>query len=231
MSTLERRGPGILLTAASLFVCAVAACGQSPDETLPAKTDEVLIQQLTEWRGKIAAAVQQLNYVEQAPGDPLGRAAVLANALQSLEEGRQTGLLQLVNYLKCHVGPERGWRQQLWAGGLLNMNVPSEQQTAILDRAQEDIEWLYVANVASARIHQLSDREILAREALPRFARATASVLDDCKARYTFAEYSSKREHFWEVQIVALRALTEPRPISIAVEFEEQEIEQLKAET
>src|SRR5581483_4288903 len=63
------------------------------------KIDEVLLQQQTEWRGRIAAGVQQLNSIEHDPGDPLMRAAVLANALQSIEEGRQTGLLQLENYL------------------------------------------------------------------------------------------------------------------------------------
>jgi hypothetical protein len=109
----------------------------------------------------------------------------------------------------------------------LKLQVPSEREAAVLDRVRDDLEWLYVANISLARIHQLSGRETLARESLPHFVETIATVLDDCRDRYRYARYSSDRAQFWEVRAVALRALPEPQNVSIELEFDVQEIKEL----
>ncbi len=123
---------------------------------------------------------------------------------------------------------QREWWRQILAG--TKRQAPSEHQAAVLDRVQEDFGWLYVAAVAAARIHQLSGRETLAREAVPQFAQDITAVLDNCADRYPFARYSQERADFWKVRIRALRALPEPQALPIAVEFEEHEIRELASE-
>lgn len=156
------------------------------------------------------------------------QASILANALQSLEEGQQTGLLQLQSYIDHQARPPRTWWDQVWEG--LKLRTPSENEAAVLDRAQEDLEWLYVAALSSARVHQMSGRETLAREALPKFAARITPLLDNCMDRYRFAQYSSNRRDFWEVRAAALRGLLEPPRYSIEVEFDVQEILELSAD-
>jgi len=197
-------------------------------DAIERKVDAVLINQQIEWRARIAAGVTQLKEVERDPGDAQMRAPFLANALQSLVEGRQAGLLQLKEHVRTQVRPQREWWRQILSG--MKLHAPSEHQAAVLDRVRDDFGWLYVAAIATSRIHDLSGRETLAREALPQLARDVAELLDECADRYPFAQYSREREDFWKLRVVALRALSEPHAVSIALEFEAHEVNELRPE-
>ena len=197
-------------------------------DAIETKIDDVLANQRIEWRARIAAGLMQLKVLERDPGDPQMRAPLLANAFQSLVEGTQAGLLQLQHHVSRQALPQRKWWRQILAG--MKLKAPSEYQAGVLDRVEEDLGWLYVASVAVARIHELSGRDTLGREALFQFARDIADVLDDCEGRYPFARYSSARADFWKVRVPALQALPEPQALPIAVEFEEQELRELRSE-
>lgn len=192
-------------------------------DAIESKVNEVLANQQAMWRGSIAAGVQQLKVIEAEPGEAYSRGAILANAMQSIEEGRHTGLLQLKGFLEREGPPPRSWFQQVLEG--IRFRVPSKKQAAVLDRVQEDLEWLYVASISVAKIHQSAGRESLAFETLPIFASAVAPLIEDCRERLNWARFSRSRTEFWEVRARDLQAFPESRRLPVAVEFELKEIE------
>jgi iron-sulfur cluster repair protein YtfE (RIC family) len=186
---------------------------------------EVLGNQHAAWRAQIAAGISQLQTIELNPGDPHSRAATLANSLQSLTEGRYTGLLQLQEHLRHTPKPTRHWFWQFLNAPRLRL--PSEVQACVIDRIEEDFKWLYSATVAISRVHTTCGREQSAQQELPEFARQLQPVILEYEHRFEWAQYSVEREKFLRGKLSFIRSLYDGRQCGLIVEFDKSEIQRL----
>jgi hypothetical protein len=188
------------------------------------KLDLQLAYDRADWTGQIAAGVEQYRAVNLEPGDPANRAAVLANAQQSLAEGQRRGLLKLSAYLDQRLEPvKKRWRQFLPFGNP-KVQAPSLFHAETLDRVEEDFGWLYSAARTKAAIHADSGRPIAAANEVMLFAEEFADAATAGHARFSFARYSKHREEFWRFRLPALIEAPQRRALPVAIECTAQEL-------
>lgn len=189
-------------------------------EIMDQKLDLLLAGQRDAWIGQIIAGMRsfKVTAAEPGPSDDL----VLANALQSLDEGRSVGLRALRTQMKAPPP----------VPSILSMSMgqPSSVRAMWLDARREEIVWVYAATRTVAAIYSAQNRPLAARSAMSELAAELESLEEPWADVLAFAAYTPERERFWQVEVPALRSAKELATTSVAIETSLGELEALHAE-
>jgi hypothetical protein len=164
-------------------------------DVMDKKLDLLLKQQRNDVIGKISSGMRTFKMLAAEPGDDMSRVALLANAVQSIDEGRSTLLLNLQSRIQSEPVESSVWDYRL---------EPSITRAGWLDVHAEDIQWLYGAASTIAAIHSMQDRPLAARETMAELARTLAPLQPYLGALLLNARYRPERESFWKAQFSAL---------------------------
>ena len=182
-------------------------------DVMDKKLDLLLAGQTDAWVGQIIGGVRMFQAVVAEPGDKNTAGALMANAVQSLEEGRSRGLRAL----------QSATRAKPSAPGILELGTPSKTRADWLDARQEEITWIYGASRTVASIHSAEGRPGAARMTMTQLGADLMAMRAQWEEVLRYSAYWPEREAFWRDQVPALyaTAAVEREPLILATSAEE----------
>jgi len=159
------------------------------------KLDELLLGQQDGWKGQILAGASLINGVQSDPPDASFLPPLVANAIQSLQEGVQTGKLAL-DRKAAEICRARGFFRKL--DEYRKWTQSRDQYAGRVDSLLEDMKYLLLGYRALAQARIYTDQPGEAQREMAAFCGYSAQLGEQVRPAYRQARFSPDREELWD---------------------------------